>query len=101
MEPKTKRTPAKRTPAKKTPAKKTQAKETRLLPLTEVKDDPVKPQATKPRLLPLNQAAALIDGLSRHRLRELCISGEIKSYKFGRKYMISEREILRYFDEIA
>lgn len=51
----------------------------------------------KPRLLTLKEAAKLIGGLTEYRVRMLCISGKIKYYKFGNKYMISEREILNYF----
>ena len=55
----------------------------------------------KPRLLTLKQAAELIDGLTQYRVKMLCLSGDIKYHKFGSKYMISEREIFRFFDEKA
>lgn len=55
----------------------------------------------KPRLLTLKQAAGLIVGLTEYRLREMCIKGEIKHYKFGTKYMVSERDVLSYFGEDA
>lgn len=58
-------------------------------------------QAKKPRLLTLKEAAKLIDGLTEYRVRMLCINGAIKHHKFGNKYMVSEREILKYFDESA
>lgn len=58
-------------------------------------------QAKKPRLLTLKEAAKLIDGLTEYRVRMLCINGAIKYHRFGNKYMISEHEILKYFDEIA
>lgn len=54
----------------------------------------------KPRLLTLKEAAKLIDGLTEYRIRMMCINGTIKYYKFGNKYMVLEREILKYFDEI-
>lgn len=53
----------------------------------------------KPRLLTLKEAAKLIDGLTEYRIRMMCIDGKIKYHKFGNKYMISEREILGYFNE--
>ena len=53
----------------------------------------------KPRLLTLKEAAKLIDGLTEYRVRQLCDKGEVKHYRFGRKYMISERELLNYFGE--
>lgn len=58
-------------------------------------------QAKKPRLLTLKEAAKLIDGLTEYRIRMMCIDGKIKYHKFGNKYMISEHEILKYFDESA
>jgi len=53
----------------------------------------------KPRLLTLKEAAKLIDGLTEYRVRLLCTEGTIKYHKFGNKYMIPERELLKYFDE--
>ena len=57
--------------------------------------------ARKPRLLTLRDAALLIDGLTEYRVKKLCLDGEIKHHKFGSKYMISERELLKYFGENA
>ncbi|MCL2611028.1 MAG: helix-turn-helix domain-containing protein [Defluviitaleaceae bacterium] len=48
-------------------------------------------------LLTLGEAAKLIKGLTQYRLRILCEDGEIKHYRFGRKYMISNVELLSYF----
>ncbi|MCL2189237.1 MAG: helix-turn-helix domain-containing protein [Defluviitaleaceae bacterium] len=52
----------------------------------------------KPRLLTLKQAAKLIDGLTEYRVRLLCTGNKIKHHKFGNKYMIPERELLKHFD---
>ena len=54
---------------------------------------------TKPRLLTLKESAKLIEGLTEYRVRQLCINKDIKYHKFGNKYMVSEREILKYFNE--
>jgi excisionase family DNA binding protein len=54
-------------------------------------------ESRKPRLLTLKQAAALVEGLTAYRVRQLCINGDIKFHKFGNKYMISESEIYKYF----
>jgi len=51
----------------------------------------------KPRLLPLKEAAELIEGLTEYRVRSLCRENLIKFYKFGNKYMVSEKVILEYF----
>jgi len=58
-------------------------------------------EANKPRLLTLKQAAKLIDGLTEYRIRTMCLHGVIKYHKFGNKYMISEKELLKYFDVSA
>jgi hypothetical protein len=58
-------------------------------------------ESKKPRLLTLKQAAKLIEGLTEYRVRQLCLDGVVKFHKFGNKYMISEYEILKYFDAIA
>jgi len=51
----------------------------------------------KPRLVTLKEAATLIDGLSEYRIRQLCNEGQLRHHKFGKKYMISDQELLRYF----
>lgn len=50
------------------------------------------------RLLTLKEAAKLIDGLSVYRIKMLCINGDIKHHRFGRKFMISEKSLLDYFN---
>ncbi len=55
----------------------------------------------KPRLLTLKEAAKLIEGLTAYRLRQMCMDGTILYHKFGNKYMISEQEVLKYFDMSA
>ena len=55
----------------------------------------------KPKLLTLKEAAQLIEGLTAYRIKILCLSGNIAYHKFGNKYMVSEREVLSYFGEIA
>jgi len=58
-------------------------------------------ETKKPRLLTLKEASTLIEGLTEYRIRQLCTQGEIKYFKFGNKYMISEKELLTFFGEIA
>ena len=58
----------------------------------------IKPHlSSKPRLVTLKEAATLIEGLSEYRIRQLCNEGELKHHKFGKKYMICDQELLRYF----
>ena len=56
-------------------------------------------ETNKMRLLTLKQAAKLVDGLTEYRVRIMCTQNIIKYHKFGNKYMIPERELLRYFGE--
>lgn len=57
----------------------------------------VQTASKKPRLLTLKQASELIEGLTEYRVRQLCINGEIKFHMFGKKYMVPEHEILKFF----
>jgi hypothetical protein len=47
----------------------------------------------KERLLTIKEAAGLIDGLTEYRIRQLCVSGTLKCFKAGRKYLITERNL--------
>ena len=58
-------------------------------------------ETKKPRLLTLKEAATLIEGLTEYRVRQLCTQNEIKYFKFGNKYMVSEKELLNFFGELA
>jgi excisionase family DNA binding protein len=50
----------------------------------------------KPTMLTIKQAAALVDGLTEFRVRELCKSGELPCFRAGKKYLIN-KEILHKF----
>jgi hypothetical protein len=47
----------------------------------------------KDRLITIKEAAGLIDGLTEYRIRQLCVSGTLKCFKAGRKYLITERNL--------
>jgi excisionase family DNA binding protein len=47
----------------------------------------------KDRLLTIKEATELIDGLTEYRIRQLCISGTLKCFKAGRKYLINEQAL--------
>ena len=51
---------------------------------------------TKTVMLTIKQAAALVDGLTVFRVRELCKSGELPCFRAGKKYLIN-KEILHKF----
>lgn len=47
-------------------------------------------------MLTIKEAAALVDGLTEYRVRELCRSGELPCFMAGKKYLIN-KEILHKF----
>ena len=51
---------------------------------------------TKTVMLTIKQAAALVDGLTEFRVRELCKTGELPCFRAGKKYLIN-KEILHKF----
>ena len=51
-------------------------------------------QAT--RMLTINEAAERVPGLSKWRIREMCISGKLPHMKAGRKYLINEQVLISY-----
>ena len=53
---------------------------------------------TEPKvvMLTIKEAAALVDGLTEYRVREMCRSGELPCFKAGKKYLIN-KEILYNF----
>ncbi len=48
----------------------------------------------KKRILTIKGAAALIDGLTEYRVRQMCITGQLPCFKAGRKYLISEENLM-------
>lgn len=51
------------------------------------------------RMLTINEAALQVPGLTKYRIREMCIRGEIPCVKAGRKYLICEAVLIRYLTE--
>jgi excisionase family DNA binding protein len=54
---------------------------------------------TKQRLLTIKEAAAMVDGLTPFRIREMCKSGELKHVKAGKKYLINPSVLLNFIGE--
>ena len=48
------------------------------------------PQTNTVKMPTINEATQLVPGLTKYRIREMCISGEIPCVKAGRKYLICE-----------
>ena len=47
-------------------------------------------------MLTIKEAAALVDGLTEYRVRQLCRSGELPCIKAGKKYLIHKDVLFRY-----
>ena len=48
------------------------------------------------KMLTIKEAAALVDGLTEYRVRELCKTGKLPCFMAGKKYLIN-KEILHKF----
>ena len=48
------------------------------------------------KMLTIKEAAALVDGLTEYRVRELCKSGELPCVKAGKKYLINRDVLFRF-----
>lgn len=48
----------------------------------------------KKKVLTINEAAKLIDGISAYRIRQMCISGQLHCFKAGNKYLIAENDLV-------
>ena len=48
------------------------------------------------KMLTIKEAAALVDGLTEYRVRQLCRSGELPCIKAGKKYLINKNVLIRY-----
>ena len=53
-------------------------------------------QTASTRMLSINEAADRAPGLSKWRIREMCISGELPHLKAGKKYLINEQVLIGY-----
>lgn len=51
------------------------------------------------QMLTINEAAQRVPGLTKYRIRELCIRGELPCVKAGRKYLICEQVLVRFLTE--
>jgi len=41
-------------------------------------------------MLTIKECAALVNGLSEYRVRQMCITGELQHIKAGKKYLINQ-----------
>lgn len=47
----------------------------------------------KRRMLTIGEAARLIEGITEYRIRTLCKSGQLRSFKAGNKFLIAESDL--------
>lgn len=47
-------------------------------------------------MLTIKEAAALVDGLTEYRVRQLCRLGELPCIKAGKKYLINKDVLIRF-----
>ena len=47
-------------------------------------------------MLTIKEAAALVDGLTEYRVRQLCRSGELLCIKAGKKFLINKEVLIRF-----
>ena len=51
---------------------------------------------TKITMLTIKEAAALVEGLTEHRVRQMCINNQIPQIMAGKKYLINRDKFLSY-----
>jgi len=48
---------------------------------------------TKKKVLTIKEAAQLIDGINEYRIRTMCKTGQLRAFKAGNKFLISESDL--------
>ena len=51
---------------------------------------------TKIVMLTIKEAAALVEGLTEYRVRQMCINGQVPHIMAGNKYLINKGLFLKY-----
>ena len=47
-------------------------------------------------MLTIKEAAALVEGLTEYRVRQMCIKGQVPHIMAGKKYLINKEIFLKY-----
>ena len=58
------------------------------------KEDSIMENNTKRRVLTIGEAARLIDGITEYRIRQMCKTGQLRSFKAGNKFLIAEDDLI-------
>lgn len=48
----------------------------------------------KKKVLTIKEAAQVIDGINEFRIRQMCKSGQLRTFKAGKKFLIAEDDLL-------
>ena len=51
---------------------------------------------TKITMLTIKEAAALVNGMTEYRVRQMCINNQVPHIMAGKKYLINKELFLRY-----
>jgi excisionase family DNA binding protein len=55
----------------------------------------------KPQMLTVKQAAELVDGLTKFRIRQMCKNGDLPYVAAGNKFLINKTVLLKTIGEIC
>ena len=55
---------------------------------------------TKVRLLTIKLAAEVVEGLTEHRIRQLCKNGKLPCIMAGKKYLINEQTLISFVSKM-
>ena len=47
----------------------------------------------KKKVLTIKEAAQVIDGINEFRIRQMCRSGQLRTFKAGKKFLIAESDL--------
>ena len=47
----------------------------------------------KKKVLTIKEAAQVIDGINEFRIRQICKSGQLRTFKAGKKFLIAESDL--------
>ncbi|MBR5089166.1 MAG: helix-turn-helix domain-containing protein [Ruminiclostridium sp.] len=47
----------------------------------------------KKKVLTIKEAAQVIDGINEFRIRQMCKSGQLRTFKAGKKFLIAESDL--------
>jgi hypothetical protein len=53
----------------------------------------------KPIMLTIKEAAAIVDGLTAYRIRQMCLDGSLPHIMAGKKYLINQAVLLNVIGE--